>query len=92
MKDLTRAYQAARQFLRRNGRRFAVLEGNRACNRHCSYCAVPNGYDSNSEATLEETCRSIDWLHAQGYRLMTWLGGEPLALYRNDGFLPAWQM
>lgn len=68
-----------RQFQQREGKRISVIEGNRACNRHCSYCAVPDQYNSEQELTTVETFQVIDWLYGQKYRLLSFLGGEPLA-------------
>lgn len=70
--------------LRKNkGHRYAVIEGNRDCNRHCSYCAVPQQYKREQESTLEETYRQVDWVRNQGYRVMSYIGGEPFAPFKT---------
>lgn len=81
MQELAKTFHLARQFLRHDGHRFAVIETNRDCNRRCSYCAIPQQYRRQDEATIEESLQTVDWLHSQGYRLITWLGGEPFAPY-----------
>ena len=72
-----------RQFHANDGKRYAVIEGNRDCNRSCSYCVVPKKYNRATEATLDETKRTVDWLYGQGYRMLSYLGGEPLAPYQT---------
>lgn len=71
------------QFVKAGGRRFAVIEGNRGCNRNCPYCEVPKKYDLEKELTVEEAFKVIDWLYNQGFRLVSWLGGEPLASFQT---------
>ncbi len=80
--------EMARQFGSKDGHRFAAIEGNRDCNRSCSYCAVPSKYLREREATVDETCQRVDWLYDQGYRLLTYLGGEPLAEPKDVGNNP----
>lgn len=79
MKEISTALQILKEWKRKDGHRFANFEGNRDCNRRCEYCDVPENYDPEQELTVDETLRVIDWLHNQGYRLMSWVGGEPLA-------------
>lgn len=81
--SLFKLSEVAQQFSNKKGHRFAAIEGNRDCNRSCSYCAVPSKYLRESEATVDETYQRIDWLYDQGYRLLTYLGGEPLAEPRD---------
>lgn len=81
--SLFKLSQVAQQFGNKEGHRFAAIEGNTDCNRSCSYCAVPSKYLREREATVDETYQRIDWLHDQGYRLLTYLGGEPLAEPRD---------
>lgn len=83
MKELSRYVNAARAFYSGEDRRFAVLEGNRDCNRNCSYCAVPKQYLREQEQTVEETLNTVDWLFDQGYRMLSYLGGEPLAPFQT---------
>lgn len=71
------------QFLSHNGHKLAVVEGNRQCNRRCDYCKVPQQYNPDKELTLPETLQNIDWLYDQGYRSLTYLGGEPLAHFKT---------
>lgn len=79
MKEVFTALQTLKEFSRKDGHRFANFEGNRGCNRRCEYCDVPENYDPEQELTVKETLQVIDWLHNQGYRLISWVGGEPLA-------------
>lgn len=76
MKELL---QMARRFVKTDSQRYATLEGNRDCNRQCSYCDVPNRYTREGESSLDDTFRKIDWLYDQGFRLISYIGGEPLA-------------
>ena len=80
-RELSRSLDLLSQLRKENGHRYAVIEGNRDCNRHCSYCAVPQQYKREQESTLDETFRSVDWVHNQGYRLLSYIGGEPLSPY-----------
>ena len=73
----------ARQFAKPNGRRLAVIEGNQDCNRGCSYCDVPRHYNPETELTVEQTRHAIDWLYDQGYRVLSYLGGEPLSPFKT---------
>lgn len=66
-----------------NGRRYVVIEGNQDCNRNCGYCNVPAHYNSETELTVGETFKTIDWLYDQGYRVLSYLGGEPLAPFQT---------
>lgn len=75
--------ELASQFTNQNGRRYAVIEGNLNCNRRCSSCAVPQKYCKEQELTVEETCSTIDWLHSERYRFLSYLGGEPLAPFET---------
>jgi len=79
MKEIAKAWGLFGEFRKHDGHRFAVIEGNRDCNRRCSYCTVPQQYKREQEATVAETTQIIDWLDAQGYHLVSWVGGEPLA-------------
>jgi MoaA/NifB/PqqE/SkfB family radical SAM enzyme len=72
-------FQFAGTFIRKQSHRLATLELTRFCNRRCAYCAVPNLYASEEELTLEESLQIVDWLVSCGYRVLTCLGGEPLA-------------
>ncbi len=71
--------EIARNFRNPDGRRYAVIEGNQDCNRSCSYCDVPSHYNSENELTVAETNKTVDWLYDQGYRVLSYLGGESLA-------------
>lgn len=66
-----------------NGRRYVVIEGNQNCNRSCGYCNVPSYYNSETELTVGETFKTIDWLYDQDYRVLSYLGGEPLAPFQT---------
>ncbi len=79
MKKLVKGVVLLKQFLSPDGHRFAVVEGNTQCNRRCSYCTIPQSYRKEKELTLEETIRIVDWLHQQGFLMVSFLGGEPLA-------------
>lgn len=70
-----------KQFRKPDGRRFVHIEGNQACNRSCDYCNVSPHYNRETELTVSETCQTIDWLYDQGYRVLSYLGGEPLAAF-----------
>jgi MoaA/NifB/PqqE/SkfB family radical SAM enzyme len=83
MREVIKAWHLFEQLQQTNGHRFAVIEGNRNCNRRCSYCNVPQQYNQAQEATVEESYATVDWLHNQGYRLISWLGGEPLAPFKT---------
>ena len=83
MKELLSSLDLLTQLRKENGHRYAVIEGNRNCNRHCSYCAVPQQYKRKEESTLEETFRQVDWVHNQGFRLVSYLGGEPFAPFKT---------
>lgn len=79
-------YEVAQRFILPNQHRYAQIEGLRDCNRKCGYCNVPNQYDRERESPLEETFRKIDFLHTEGFRLLTYVGGETLApaIYKTD--------
>ncbi len=79
LETLRTGLEVARNFRNPEGRRYAVIEGNQDCNRSCSYCDVPAHYDSERELTVEETNKTVDWLYDQGYRVLSYLGGESLA-------------
>lgn len=83
MKEIFKGIGVLKQVVKKDGHRFAVVEGNRDCNRSCSYCAVPQQYRREQESTLNSTFRQIDWLHSQGFRLMSYLGGEPFAPFKT---------
>lgn len=72
-------FDVAYQFLKSNGKRLAAIEGNQGCNRDCSYCAVPHHYNAGKELTVGETVATVNWLYKQGYRVLSYLGGEPFA-------------
>ncbi|PIS16087.1 hypothetical protein COT62_00230 [Candidatus Roizmanbacteria bacterium CG09_land_8_20_14_0_10_41_9] len=73
----------ARQFVKPNGHRLAVIEGNQDCNRDCSYCEVPYHYNPDTELTVGQTQNAIDWLYSRGYRVLSYLGGEPFAPFKT---------
>lgn len=84
MKEALGKYVDAYKQLRNpSGRRFVHMEGNQACNRSCDYCNVPPHYNSETELTVAETLSTIDWLYGQGYRVLSYLGGEPFAPFRT---------
>ena len=69
---------ALKEVLSHSGKRLALLEGPAGCNRSCSYCAVPKRWDAEKASTLDQTRSQIDWLHKQGFRILQYVGGEPL--------------
>ncbi len=71
------------ELIRPDGHRIGILEGNQNCNRHCSYCAVPQYYNKATELTLDETFGAIDLLRNERFRLLSYLGGEPFAPFRT---------
>lgn len=84
MKEVPGRYVDVYKQLRNpNGRRYVVIEGNQGCNRNCGYCNVPTHYNSEAELTVGETFKTIDWLYDQGYRVLSYLGGEPLAPFQT---------
>ena len=40
---------------------------------------VPLGYNKDGQSTLIETKNQIDWLRKEGFRFLSYIGGEPLA-------------
>ncbi|MDO8658625.1 MAG: radical SAM protein [Candidatus Levybacteria bacterium] len=83
MKELLCAPDILRKYLDKNSHRYAVLETNTDCNRRCSYCTIPQTYKKEGELTLEETIGVVDSLHQQGFLLVSFLGGEPLAPFNT---------
>lgn len=75
--------ELASQLANPSGRKYAVMEGNLDCNRRCSSCIVPQRYSKQQELTVEETCFTIDWLHSERYRFLSYLGGEPFAPFKT---------
>jgi MoaA/NifB/PqqE/SkfB family radical SAM enzyme len=69
----------ATSFLPGWDRRFATFEMSRFCNRRCSYCRVPDLHVPEEDLTLDEAKRVVNWLAARGYRILSCIGGEPLA-------------
>lgn len=70
--------EALVKVLEPKGQRLALLEGPSGCNRSCSYCAVPQRWDAEKASTLDQTRSQIDWLYKQGFRVLQYVGGEPL--------------
>ncbi len=83
MKELVRAPGILREYLNPNSHKYAVIETNTDCNRRCFYCPIPQTYDREKELTLEESTGEVDWLHQQGFLLVSILGGEPLAPFNT---------
>ncbi len=79
LKEIGNLMSAGQTLIQPDGHRFANIEGNRDCNRDCSYCVVPKMFNIEQELTVEETFRQVDWLYDNGYRMLSYLGGEPLA-------------
>lgn len=73
-----RPLEALVKVLEPRGQRLALLEGPSGCNRDCSYCAVPQRWDAEKASTLDQTRSQIDWLYDQGFRVLQYVGGEPL--------------
>jgi MoaA/NifB/PqqE/SkfB family radical SAM enzyme len=67
-----------------NNKRFAVIELHNDCNRKCIYCGVIKEYRKREDFSFDKLLLSVDWLYAQGYRLVTLVGGEPLAPFRSE--------
>ncbi len=67
------------ELTRPQGKRIAIIETNRDCNRSCSYCKVPSLYRREQEQTVDQTLQTVDWIYNQGFRLLSYLGGEPFA-------------
>lgn len=63
----------------------ALMEGPKNCNRACSYCKVPNRWNAELASTVAETHKQIDWLYSQGFRVLNYVGGEPLAGAQFEG-------
>lgn len=80
---LGRYIDVYKQLKKPDGKRFVAIEGNQDCNRNCGYCNVPTHYNSETELTVGETFKTIDWLYDQGYRVLSYLGGEPLAPFQT---------
>lgn len=80
---LGRYVDVYRQLINSNGRRYVAIEGNQDCNRNCGYCNVPPHYNSENELTVNETFRTIDWVYDQGYRVLSYHGGEPLSPFQT---------
>lgn len=83
MKELFQKSGKVSLILGRNIHRLASIETNVYCNRRCDECAVPLRYNKENESTLTETKSQIDWLHKEGFRILTYMGGEPLAPFRT---------
>lgn len=76
----------ARKFPSKNSNRIATFELSRFCNRRCSYCEVPNLYNSAQELSIQEAKGIVTWLSNSGYQILTCLGGEILTHHENkDG-------
>ena len=86
--ELWRVPQIARHYLTQDGQRYSALEVNRGCNRDCSYCNVPAQYNREEELTVDETFQQVDWLYDNGFRLLSLLGGEPLAPFKTKEEIP----
>lgn len=83
MKELLKKSSTLKRYLGKNTNRYVCLETNRDCNRRCPECMVPKSYDKESESTLAETKNQIDWLYKEGFRLLSYVGGEPLAPFKT---------
>lgn len=70
----------AARVLEPQGQALAILEGPTGCNRAgtCDYCTVPLRWDAEKASTLEQTFNQIDWIYDQGFRVLGYVGGEPL--------------
>jgi len=73
-----RLLEALVKVLEPKGQRLALWEGPSGCNRSCNYCTVPQRWDAEKASTLEQTRSQIDWLYDQGFRVLQYVGGEPL--------------
>lgn len=74
-----RPIKALKTVLGPNGERLALLEGPTGCHRDCSYCADPKKFNTENASILEQTFRQIDWIYDQGFRVLQYVGGEPLS-------------
>ncbi len=80
MKELIREIRTAKDVaFPKEGRRLALMEGPTNCNRDCSYCTVPQRWDSKKTSTLDQCRTQVNWLYDQGYRILNYFGGEPLS-------------
>lgn len=77
--EAVRAWGAFRATRGDNPRSLALMEGSTNCNRACSYCSVHTKSGVDEASTLAETRTQIDWLWKQGFRVLNYVGGEPLA-------------
>jgi MoaA/NifB/PqqE/SkfB family radical SAM enzyme len=82
-KEISLAKSFAEYYVNKNAHRLAVLVVNTDCNRRCDSCLVPQAYDEESEPTVRETFSQVDWICRQGYRFLSYLGGEPLAPFKT---------
>jgi MoaA/NifB/PqqE/SkfB family radical SAM enzyme len=82
-KEVSLGLNFAKYYADKNAHRFAVLVGNTDCNRRCGSCLVPQSYDKENESTTKESFSQIDWIYRQGYRFLSYLGGEPLAPFKT---------
>lgn len=74
------AYQAAK-----NGHSLALMEGPTGCNRRCAHCDVWKRGNNQDASTISGTFEQIDWLWEQGFRVLNYVGGEPLAGCQVEG-------
>lgn len=63
----------------------AIMEGPTNCNRTCSYCTVPKRWNREEASTADQSFKQIDWLYEQGFRVLNYVGGEPLAGCQFEG-------
>lgn len=70
-----------RRFITPDSPRIAIFETNLDCNRKdsCPYCLVPSRYRREKELTVDESMHVVDKIYDNGYRLLSYLGGEPFA-------------
>jgi len=79
MRNLLEFVGFAGSFVRKDAPRLATLELTRFCNRRCSYCQVPTLYNPETELTVDESKQVIGQVGKWGFRILSIIGGEPLA-------------
>lgn len=83
--EIQRAWGAFQATRGKNLHSLALMEGPTNCNRRCEYCEVPGRWDPEKASTIEQTYQQIDTLYEMGYRVLNYVGGEPLAGGQFEG-------
>lgn len=85
--EVLKMYGAFRAASGSEPRRLAIMEGPTNCNRACGYCDVPKRWDADKASTLSEALGQVDRIYEEGYRVLNYVGGEPLARCKKKGEL-----